>query len=387
MDLKEVNSKALEKQFLEVPVRIYKDIPQWIRPLDDDIRKVFDPKRNKFFRHGKAVRWVLFDDSGMPIGRVAAFVNRKTAKKNPQPTGGMGFFECIDDQLAANMLLDACRDWNLSEGMEAMDGPVNFGERDRFWGLLVEGFHEPVYAMNYNPPYYQKLFESYGFKEYFKQFCYALNSADAIDPKFEKAASALRKKGEYKAVHARKKDLKKYAHDFSVIYNKAWARHGGGKEISPEMAEKMFNTMKPVMEEKLIWFVYYKDEPVGFWINLPELNYYFKHFNGKFGILQKFALLVMKLLSRNKKFYGLVFGVVPEHQGQGVDALMIRDGQDTLVSQTPYREMELQWIGDFNPKMISIAKSLGTSKCRTLITYRYLFDREAPFERMKIFDR
>jgi hypothetical protein len=387
MKLAEVKDKRLERIFLDVPVRIYKDIPEWVRPLDDDIRKVFDPSRNKFFRHGNAIRYVLFDDQGTPIGRVAAFVNRKTAKKNPQPTGGMGFFECINDQKAANMLLNACRDWNATQGMEAMDGPVNFGERDRFWGLLVEGFQEPVYAMNYNPPYYQKLFESFGFREYFKQYCYSLTSSDTIDPKFEKAAAALRKKGDYKAAYARKKDLRKHAREFSVIYNKAWAKHGGGKEISPEVAFKMFRTMKPVMEEKLIWFAYYKDEPVGFWISLPELNYYFRHFNGKFGLLQKISLLFMKTFSRNKKFYGLAFGVVPEHQGLGVDALMIRDGQDTIVSQTPYRQMELQWIGDFNPKMIAIAKSLGTSHCRTLITYRYMFDREAPYERMKVFDR
>lgn len=387
MRLVEVDSGHLEKQFLEVPLSIYSDIPEWIRPLNVDIRKVFDPSKNKFFRHGKAIRWVLFGNSGEPIGRVAAFINNKTARKNPQPTGGMGFFECINNQEAADILFNACRDWNKSEGMEAMDGPVNFGERDRFWGLLVDGFHEPVYAMNYNPPYYQKLFETYGFREYFQQYCYALTASDVIDPKFEKAASALRQKGEYRAVHARKNDLRKYAHDFSVIYNKAWARHGGGKEISPEMALKMFNTMKQVMEERLLWFAYFKDEPVGFWINLPELNYYFRHFNGKFGLLQKAALLFMKAFSRNRKFYGLAFGVVPDHQGMGVDALMIREGQDTIVSKTPYREMELQWIGDFNPKMISIAKSLGTRQCRTLITYRYLFDRKAPYERMKIFER
>ena len=40
-------------------------------------------------------------------------------------------------------------------GMEAMDGPINFGERDRWWGLVVEGFQEPMYCMNYNYPYYQ----------------------------------------------------------------------------------------------------------------------------------------------------------------------------------------------------------------------------------------
>ena len=52
---------------------------------------------------------------------------------------------------------------SLQKGMEAMDGPINFGERDRWWGLITEGFTPPLYCMNYNPPYYIALFENYGF--------------------------------------------------------------------------------------------------------------------------------------------------------------------------------------------------------------------------------
>ena len=56
--------KAAIKRFLELPVKIYKDDPKWIRPLDKDIETIFDPNRNKFWRHGKAIRWVLVNDKG-----------------------------------------------------------------------------------------------------------------------------------------------------------------------------------------------------------------------------------------------------------------------------------------------------------------------------------
>ena len=138
------------------------------------------------------------------------------------------------------------------------------------------------------------------------------------------------------------------------------------------------------MEEELVWFAYHKGEPVGAWLNLPDLNQYFKHMNGKFGLLQKLKFLWLKLTGKNEKFMGLVFGVVPEQQGKGVDGLMIWAGAIKIRSMKKYYHMELQWIGDFNPKMISIAKSLGTKKSRTLITYRKLFDPTRPFERHKI---
>ena len=383
MELKVVTDKSDERQFLELPLLIYKDIPEWVRPLDKDIQQVFDRKKNKAFRHGELIRWLLYDN-GRIIGRVAAFVNHKTASKNEQPTGGFGFFDCIDDQEAANMLFDACIDWLKKQGMEAAEGPVNFGERDRWWGLLVEGFYEPVYCMNYNPPYYQKLFENYGFRTYYEQHCFSLKVFDPVDPKFEATYNRLIGTGEYTAQHIKKNQLEKFAADFTTIYNKAWAKHGGGKDITYEQSLQIFKKMKPVMEEELVWFAYYKGQPVGAWLNLPELNQYFKYMNGKFGLFQKLKFLWLKWKGRNKKFMGLVFGVVPEQQGKGVDGLMIWAGALAIRRMKKYSVMELQWIGDFNPKMISIAQSLGTKKSRTLITYRKIFDPRKPFERHKI---
>jgi len=66
--------------------------------------------------------------------------------------------------------------------MEAMDGPINFGETDKYWGLLVEGFSHPSYEISYNPPYYQLLFESYGFQTYYNQEGFHLNVKEPLPP-------------------------------------------------------------------------------------------------------------------------------------------------------------------------------------------------------------
>ncbi|MGM0531699.1 MAG: hypothetical protein ACQER7_10135, partial [Bacteroidota bacterium] len=121
----EVDTPKRNKEFIRLPVRLYKREKNWIRPLDQDIEGVFDPKENKFFRSGEAIRWLLLDEKDKAIGRVAAFYDKKTSYNNDQPTGGIGFFECIKDQEAAFMLFDRCKEWLESKGMEAMDGPVN----------------------------------------------------------------------------------------------------------------------------------------------------------------------------------------------------------------------------------------------------------------------
>ena len=381
MDLVQVLDKSLAKEFLNVPLLIYKNDPNFIRPLDKDVNDVFDPKKNKAFRFGECARWVL-KDNDILIGRIAAFVNKKYRNKgDEQPTGGIGFFECINNQVAADMLFDVAKNWLIQRGMEAMDGPINFGERDRWWGLVTEGFKPPIYLMNYNPPYYQWLFESYGFKKFYNQVCWHLFVNTRLNEKFIEQDAKYNANPEFKAIHIRKKHLKKFAIDFSTVYNKAWANHEGNKQLSTEVAYKMFKAMKPVMDEYLIWFVYHNDEPIAFWINLPELNQIFKHLHGKFGFFEKLKYLWLKKKGVCNKFTGIVFGVVPKYQGKGIDHYMIVEGAKVIQEKKQYNELELQWQGDFNPKILNISRHIGASQSRMLTTYRYLFDRSKEFKK------
>jgi hypothetical protein len=384
MRLVEVNTADAAKQFLLVNYLLQKNDPNYIRPLNKDIATVFHPQKNKAFRHGQVTRWILKDNNNELIGRIAAFVNSKYKNKGDTiAVGGMGFFECINNQDAANLLLDTARNWLQEKGMEAMDGPINFGERDRWWGLLTEGFTPPVYGLNYNPPYYRQLIENYGFTPFFNQVCFALQVKESLQEKFFSRHAAIAADQNFSATPIQLNNIEKFAADFATVYNKAWAGHGGIKQLDDKVVVNMFKAMKPVLDERICWFAYYKEEPVAIWINLPDLNQWFKYLNGQFGLWQKLYFLWVKHTRRNKKFTGLVFGVVPEFQGKGVDAYIIIEGCKVIQNLSPegtigkpiYDEYEMQWIGEFNPKMISVAESLGTYRSRKLVTYRYLFDR------------
>ena len=379
MRMHEVKTDVDKKSFLQVGVDMYRGDTNWIRPLDKDIEEVFDPAKNKFFKRGECTRWLLQDDSGKNIGRIATFVNRQY--KNDQPTGGIGFFECINDQAAANFMFDHCRQWLKERGMEAMDGPINFGERDKWWGLLVEGFYSPLYGMNYHHAYYQHLFELYGFQLYYNQICFGMKVKEQLTDKFYQRHAALAADPGYRAVMIRKNDLEKFARDFAYVYNKAWAGHGGGKSLEEKQVIKMFKTMKPVMDEHILWFADYRDEPIAIWTNLPDLNQFFKYLDGKFGLLQKIRFLFLQRFGKCSRFVGLVFGIIPEFQGKGVDAYIVVEGAKVIQPMARYEDYEMQWIGDFNPKMINIAESLGTHRSRILRTYRYMFDRQKEYKR------
>ena len=393
MKIKEVVDRQSIKEFLDLSVRIYQKYPQWIRPLDKDIEAVFNPEQNKYFRHGEVSRWILVNDQDQTIGRVAAFINRKTADTFDQPTGGMGFFECIDDQAAANLLFDTCKNWLQAKGMEAMDGPINFGDRDRWWGLLIEGFElEPNYCTPYNPPYYQQLFEAYGFQLYFNQYTYARNVHEkdidqALAERIRSKAKPIRENPDFHFKHIEKKYLDKYAEDFRFIYNKAWAKHLGVKDMTKEQAKSIMKKLKPVLDERIVWFGYYKNDPVAFYINLPELNQIFKYVNGKLNLLGKIKFLYHKKMKTVKKMFGVSFGVVPEWQGKEVETALIDAFSEIAWHKSfEYNYLEMNWIGDFNPKMMHIVNSLGTNIVKTHVTYRKLFDQTKTYNRAPIIE-
>ena len=387
MQIIPVNDKSSHQLFMRIPLIIYKNDKQWIRPLDKDVEDVFDVKKNKAFRFGKIQRWILKNEEGELIGRIAAFVNKKYKNKGDESeAGGMGFFECTNNQDAADLLFNNAKHWLINEGMQTMDGPINFGERDKWWGLVTEGFIEPLYGMNYNPPYYKTLFENYGFKCFYEQICVGMNVKNPLQPKIWERHNLVEKDPGFSARFLKKSELEKYAADFTEVYNKAWAGHGGLKQLTIEQVVIMFKKMKPVMDERILWFAYYNDAPIAIFINLPDLNQWFKHLNGKFGLLHKLYFLLLKSFKPNKKFTGLVFGIVPEFQGQGVDAYIIAESAKVLQSNNVhYTDYEMQWIGDFNPKMLNIAQNLGeVFHSRELTTFRYIFDRTVPFNRHPI---
>jgi hypothetical protein len=357
--------------------------------LDNEVNDVFDPQKNKLFKHGEVIRWVVKNDKNELIGRIAAFTNKKYINKGTAyPTGGIGFFDCINDQQVADLLFNTAKQWLISKGMEAMDGPINFGDRDKGWGLLVEGFNrEPMYGMAFNPSYYQSLLENYGFKNYYNQYYYSMNVDDPFQPKIAERHAKFAAKKDYSARHVEMDKLEKYATDFATVYNAAWAQHGEAKETTPEQILKLFKTMKTVMDPRIVWFAYYKEEPIAMFVNIPDVNQFFKHFNGKLGLLQKLHLLWMKYTGQNKQATGLAFGVVPKFQALGIDSYIIHEVALFIQNKGWYKTYEMGWAGDWNPKMINIYKSLGGVQSRHMITYRYIFDENKnPFERHPIME-
>lgn len=384
MRLVEVVNKKSAKSFLEVARFIYHDDQNWVCPLDSMINAIFDPKKNVFYTHGEAVRWLLLDENDKAIGRVAAFINRKKAFNFDQPTGGMGFFECIDNKEAAFMLFDKCTEWLKERGMEAMDGPINFGENDNFWGLLVDGFTHPSFGMNYNRPYYKSLFENYGFQPYFNQVTNHLNLKVPFPERFWKIANWIRQKPAYQFEHLKINNIDKYITDLKEIYDNAWQFHENFTPISKEDLLGSFKEAKAIIDEEFIWFVYNDGKPIAFLVMYPDANQLLKPFKGKMHLLNKLRFLCRSKMNKMTRTRITVMGVVPEFQGKGIESGIFWHLDKVMKSKPHYTEVEMSWVGDFNPKMEAIHTAVGGVFGKKHITYRKLFSNKKVKKRSTI---
>ena len=372
MQILPVSDTKTRENFLDVARLLYKNDESWICPLDVELEAIFDPLKNPFFKHGVCARWILKDADGKLIGRVAAFINEKKAFQYDQPTGGMGFFECINDQEAAFKLFDTAKKWLQSQGMKAMDGPINFGENDSFWGLLTEGFTQPSYGMNYNFPYYHDFFINYGFKTEYEQITNHLQIRNPFPERFTKIANWVANKPGYTFEHFSKKNPEKYVNDLMEIYNDGWKDFESFVPIKKETLLASFKKMETIMDEKLIWFAYLNGKPASFVVIIPDANQIIKGFNGKLGLIEKVKFLYRRWKGINR-MRAIVMGTKTAYQKHGLESALFIKLKEYVLPLNQYDELELSWVGDFNDKMLSIHQATGATFGKRHLTLRNIF--------------
>lgn len=389
MKLIEVSSRKSKNLFHQLSYRIYKNDPNYVFPLKSMVEENFDPSKNSFYKHGEATRWVLLDSRSKPIGRIAAFVDFDKMNVFDQPTGNIGFFECINDKQAAEILFNSAKEWLTGKGAEAMDGPANMGENYMNHGLLADGFIQQGYGMPYNPPYYVDLFSGYGFEVYYEQYSYHIDYTKPFPERFWKIAEWVAKKPQYSFRHFNWDETDKFISDFCKVYEGAWQKHEHFKPIDHDELRDFIKSSKLVLDPEFIYFAYCDNEPIALFVMLPDFNQALKSLkNGKQNLINIIKLIRFVKKGKFTRTRIIIMGVVEKFQKSGIESAIFYELDRKIMPHKPqYKELELSWAGDFNPKIIAIYKASGGRQVKTHFQMRYLFDRNKPFERAQIINR
>jgi hypothetical protein len=116
-------------------------------------------------------------------------------------------------------------------------------------------------------------------------------------------------------------------------------------------------------------------------VALPDINQVLARFNGRLNFWQGLRFLALKsgkTITRNRL---LLAGMAPEFQNSGAIGVLFLRFFRSVARRPHYREIELSWVGDYNPRMRKVYEQIGAVQKKVHATYRFLFDPARPFER------
>ena len=365
-------------RFHQLPFEIYRSEPHWIPPFRFEIESVFNPEKNPFFSHGECERF-LIQDGDEVVARFALMNNPEKDQVYDPPMGGIGFVEMVRDQQVANAMIDYARVWHSRRGYSSFRGPINFGENDNYWGLLVENFDEPpIYGMFYHPPWYRDLLENTGAEKFDDHLSYKLYFANELPERLVRITDRIESRPDVQLRPIDFRNIYKDADAIREIYNEAWSeqdiaeRESEFTELTRETVHGMVKKLRHIMIRDSVLLAFVDGEPASFIVCVPDLNEISAETGGELRWWHTLKLLRLKRTATRLRT--IVFGTKPKFRKMGLEALtFVRGVQLTRAAAPNLEYLEGAWVSEKNWLMQRSLEALGCVHHKTHRTYRWKF--------------
>ena len=317
-----VTTKSQQKQFLELPWKIYLDYPMWVPPIRMDQKEMVGYAKHPFYLENEGQTFLALRGSE-PVGRISAIVNNAHNERFNEKRGFFGFFESIEDQAVASALFQTAENWLRERGMTHVRGPCSPTQNYEV-GILTDGFDiMPTFMMAYNPPYYQQLCEDYGFEKA-QDLISFYGHVDMVKSLDKKMSFVIEEAIRRFNINLRPINKKKFVEEvrmFLNIYNKSLVGTWGFSPLSDAEIQALAGSLQYLIVPEMTSVAEVDGKPIGAVFGLLDYNPRVKAIDGKllpFGFLKllmnKKALKRVRLVSTN---------VLPEYQRWGVGLVLM----------------------------------------------------------------
>jgi GNAT superfamily N-acetyltransferase len=366
MKITQVNTKEDLKRFIKLPYTLYHNDPVWVPPLRIEIKAQFDPQKNPFLNHCKTALFLLWHEDQV-IGRIAAFYDELANDFWMEPMGLFGYFECLPNKKAAELLLKTAKEWLNQNGMTKMRGPWSFVTQE--WGSVIEGFEpSPVVMSPYNPPIYNHYYADFGLEKIKDLVVYAIDAAKGYQVPERILILTDKVRNRY-GIHTRILDMKKLDQDAEKIIslsNESLVKNWGYSPVTEAEVKAMVKDLKQIIQPKGVIFAEDKDgRAVGFAIAIPDINQLLKGLNGR--MLPLGWLKLLRGIPKLTSYRMFALGVIPEYHGKGIDSLLYRALYESIFS--PEMFMEINYVLEDNGPMNNAIVKLGAELTRRYRVY------------------
>lgn len=320
------------------------------------VAKLLTPGRHPFWENAERELFLVCRD-GRAVGRLAAIVDHNYNQYHHDKGGKWGFFECVDDAEASNLLFAAAGRWLSDKGMEYMHGPFNPSTNYEI-GMLIEGWQgPPVVMMTYNPEYYPNLVEASGQGKEKDLYAYRFLRGYSMPPGMQRLTDRIIRRNDMTLRPVNKKCLQEEVKLMNSLYCQAWADNWGFVPATDAEIDVQAEELKSVLDVDLAFFLYVKDEPVGVCVVLPDFNFLLKKLDGKLGLLG--LVKALRYRSRINGLRCILLGVKPGYRSIGVPLVAVNQLLQKATRQTRYEYMEVSWTLEDNRMINGLIEKLG----------------------------
>lgn len=369
LTIKPVETRREQREFVKLAWTINRGDENWIPPLRQNVKELVGFRKHPFHDFATVRNWLAWRE-GQAVGRITGIVNPTHNEKYGEKRGFIGFFESVNDQEVANGLFDAAWAWLQEQGMTDMRGPINPSLNYEI-GLLIDGFDTPpTFMMTHNLPYYEQLFDNYGFGK--AQDAYAFwGHADmlaTLDKKLEFVINEATKRFDTKLRFLDRSRFREEVQMFLHIYNASLEGTWGFTPLSQGEIEHMSAAMRHLVVPELTTVAEVDGRPVAAAFGMPDYNPRIKKIDGRL-----FPFGFIRLLTRRKKIKRVRListNVLPEYQRWGLGVVILaRLVPDAL--RWGINEAEFSWVLESNNLSYKSLKRGGAKLTKTYRIYDY----------------
>lgn len=351
--IKTVETKQDQETFLHLPWKIYvspdgkRDL-NWVPPFLDDQRSLLNPQKNPYHQHSRTKLYMAFNEKNELVGRISASVDDNFNKFWNSKVGFFGWFECVNDQEAANTLFAEGEKFFKSEGISEVRGPASFTSNDDYFGFLLEGYDSPArIAMTYNPPYYLQLTEKAGYKKAKDLYAWYLSAANEPPERIVKIVERAKKR---ERITIRPLNMKRLMEDAKVLqelYNKIWEKNWGFVPMTDAEFQYQVKKLKDIVWPDFVVFAEVDGKAIGFNLVVPDVNQALIKMDGElFKWSDPFAL-VKFLTTKFDDTREMAMGIHPDYRNKGLEAMLYMEALKT-GKKRKIKGGELSWTLEDN---------------------------------------
>ncbi len=321
IEIKEVKSKKDLHTFIYLPEAIHAEHKSWIHPIYMDEWKLFSADKNSLFQHNDTILLLAFEGE-KPVGRIMGIIPHHFNEKHKLNNARFAFFECYDNKLIFNTLIQSIENWALKHKCTEVIGPMAFSDKEP-QGFLTSGFDaETMMVTNCSLPFMVDYIAESGYLPHVDLCQYEVPLSKNLTERYKPFAQRVESHNsitihEFTSTRA----IRPFIRPAFELINKTYQDIYGFSSLTDKEAMEFSNRFLPLLDASLIKVITGpKGNVLAFIVAMADLSKGIKKAKGR--LLPFGWYHILSAGKKSKRLVLLLGAVAEEYRNKGLDAIL-----------------------------------------------------------------